>query len=64
MSFIYLLSGFHTSFNKRIQIVLNGLLLPFFIFMIMTDAFEDTFSGLVLMIIILFIVILGMIGIL
>jgi hypothetical protein len=30
----------------------------------MTDAFEDTFSGLVLMIIILFIVILGMIGIL
>lgn len=62
ISFIHLFSGHHIRIHKNIQVGLNLLLLVLFIFMIITDAFENTFTGFILMFIILSVVTLGIIG--
>lgn len=62
INFIHLFSGQQSRVNKNIQIGLNLLLLTLFIYMIITDAFDNTFSGFILMFIIVSIISLGIIG--
>ena len=62
LALAHLYAGIQTETNKKILIVLNLLLIVFFIFMIATGAFSNNFAGFILMLIGLSVVGLGVVG--
>jgi hypothetical protein len=60
--YAHLYSGIQPETNKKILIILNLLLIIFFIFMIATGAFSNNYAGVILMLIGIIVLGLGVVG--